>query len=51
VYNFLTSYPFFLSFPFSYWNQPSSLGRTCSAFLFYDFVEEKRKDKKNNMIY
>jgi hypothetical protein len=32
--------------------QPSTLGRTCSAFLFSNFVEEKkRKDKMKNMVF
>jgi hypothetical protein len=29
-----------------HWCQPSSLGRTCSALLFSDFVGEKREKIK-----
>jgi hypothetical protein len=44
------SYPFSPSPPLSHGCQPSSLGRTCSALLFSDFVEEKREEiKKKNM--
>jgi hypothetical protein len=51
VYTFFA--PYSLSYPLSppplpsHWFQPSSLGRTCSDLLFFDFAE-KRKDKKKH---
>jgi hypothetical protein len=43
-----TSFP---HHPHSHWCQPSALGRSCSVYLFSDFVEEKIKDKKENMTF
>jgi hypothetical protein len=39
-------FPQHLPHPPSHWCQPSPLGRTCSAFLFLDFVGKKREKIK-----
>jgi hypothetical protein len=40
--------PLSLPPPLSHWYHTPTLSRTCSTFLFSDFVEEKRK--KNNIL-
>jgi hypothetical protein len=45
VYTLFVLYSFSYTFP-QYLFPPTSLGRTCSALLFYDFVEEKTEKVK-----
>jgi hypothetical protein len=46
------SYPLSSPPPSSHWCQTSPQGRTCSAFLFSNFVgEKKRKEKRKNMTF
>jgi hypothetical protein len=53
--NFILSFLHLLTCVYIIWVTPLShllpLGRTCSALLFSDFVEEKRKDSKKNMEF